>query len=196
MGASDKSPARNVTTPSLAASAIIATQVAIPNVVGMIQSSAESIIGSTCLTVGNVTPSYSNTVAPGNVINQTPNEESTATLGATVNLVVSQGIDPAQPPIISSTSIADDQSGISVVANTSSAIVDDTTLTITSAGGIDAWVYEPFNFTAGGLNGKSSSTEVGLTGTWNASTSAQVIGLGDLWQPLDPRLHFDLRLGF
>ena len=38
-----------------------------------------------------------------------------------------------------------------------------------------AAIYEPFDYTAGGLSGKGGSSGIGLSGTWAASTSAQVV---------------------
>jgi len=36
-------------------------------------------------------------------------------------------------------------------------------------------IYEPFDYPAGGLNGKSGSSEVGLTGTWGANAETLVV---------------------
>jgi hypothetical protein len=36
-------------------------------------------------------------------------------------------------------------------------------------------VHEPFDYAAGGLNGKGGTSEIGLGGTWSASTSANVV---------------------
>jgi hypothetical protein len=38
-----------------------------------------------------------------------------------------------------------------------------------------AVIYEPFNYATGGLNGKGGTTEIGLTNTWSANASANVV---------------------
>lgn len=58
---------------------------------------------------------------------------------------------------------------------TSSAMVN---CTIGSAALLGVAVYEPFAYPAGGLNGASGGSEVGLQGQWMASTSAQVVASG------------------
>jgi hypothetical protein len=53
-------------------------------------------------------------------------------------------------------------------------------LTIDSIAGLQTAVYEPFDYAAGLLNGKSGTSEVGLTGTWAANTSSAYITAGSL----------------
>lgn len=63
---------------------------------------------------------------------------------------------------------------------TSSATV---TLTVDPVSTIGVAVYEPFDYTAGTLSGKSGSSEVGLAGTWSANetlVSAGSFAQGDL----------------
>jgi beta-lactam-binding protein with PASTA domain len=48
-------------------------------------------------------------------------------------------------------------------------------ITVAPISGIGLAIYEPFIYPAGGLAGKGGSTEVGLSGTWAASTSAKVV---------------------
>lgn len=45
-------------------------------------------------------------------------------------------------------------------------------------------IYEPFNYTAGGLNGKGGTTEFGLTGTWVASSDSLLIASSPGYGPL------------
>ena len=47
-------------------------------------------------------------------------------------------------------------------------------LNVTTAGA-ELHVYEPFDYPGGSLNGQGGAFETGLTGTWHASTSAQVV---------------------
>ena len=69
------------------------------------------------LTVGNVTHVINASVPPGDVISQTPSGETTAAIGATVDLVVS--LDPDTTlPAIASTDIVDDKGGASLPAGT------------------------------------------------------------------------------
>ena len=44
-----------------------------------------------------------------------------------------------------------------------------------STAGAQLLVHEPFDYAAGGLNGKGGTSEIGLAGTWSASTSANVV---------------------
>jgi hypothetical protein len=68
--------------------------VLVPNVVGQTQSSAQSQITSAGLVVGTITQAYSDTVAAGRVISQSPTGGSTAVVGSAVNLTISQGPPP------------------------------------------------------------------------------------------------------
>src|SRR5438552_2145303 len=68
--------------------------VSVPNVVGQMLAAATSAITSAGLTVGTVTMQSSTTVAPGNVISESPAAGASVAIGSAVNLVVSSG--PAQ----------------------------------------------------------------------------------------------------
>ena len=48
-------------------------------------------------------------------------------------------------------------------------------ITVTAASAFEVAVYEPFDYTVGGLNGQSGSSEVGLTGNWTAHTSTTLV---------------------
>jgi hypothetical protein len=71
--------------------------IAVPNVVGMSQSQAQSAITSAGLAVGTITQSQSQTVPQGQVISQNPAGGTQAPAGAAVNLTVSTGSTPAGP---------------------------------------------------------------------------------------------------
>jgi hypothetical protein len=68
--------------------------VSVPNLVGMTQTAAQSAIASANLVVGTVTSSYSELVAAGDVISQSPVSGSTVGIGSAVNIMVSQGPSP------------------------------------------------------------------------------------------------------
>ncbi len=65
--------------------------VAVPNVVGLTQAEAATLIAGANLTLGNVTYLFSMTVAGGSVISQDPAAGVSAASGTAVNLTVSQG---------------------------------------------------------------------------------------------------------
>jgi len=65
--------------------------VAVPDVVGMPQDEAESVITSAGLAVGTVTHDYSDTVAAGLVVSQTPVGGTAVPIGSAVSIVVSLG---------------------------------------------------------------------------------------------------------
>jgi hypothetical protein len=71
---------------------ITATMVTVPDVLGMSQVSAQSAITAAGLSVGVISQSFSNTVAAGNVISQTPVGTTSAPAGSPVDLVISLGI--------------------------------------------------------------------------------------------------------
>jgi beta-lactam-binding protein with PASTA domain len=70
--------------------------VAVPNVVGMTQAAATSVITTATLTIGTVTTASSTTVPAGSVIAQSPEADTQVTVGTVVSLVVSSG-----PPQVS-----------------------------------------------------------------------------------------------
>lgn len=69
----------------------------VPNVVGQLQATAESMIGIARL-VPSVTLQYSPTVAAGYVISQSPIPNLTVAVGSTVQIVVSRGIQYVEIP--------------------------------------------------------------------------------------------------
>ena len=79
-------------------------QVSVPDVVNMEQPMAEGMITASNLVVGTVTMSYSNTVAIGNVISQTPTAGTLVDEGTSVDLAVSLG-KPAVPDLLFKTQV-------------------------------------------------------------------------------------------
>ncbi|MBU4318625.1 MAG: PASTA domain-containing protein [Proteobacteria bacterium] len=73
-------------------------QVSVPNVTGMTQATAETVIATASLTVGTVTTQNSDTVTAGLVISQNPIAGTSVNEGSAVNLVISLGPDTGLPP--------------------------------------------------------------------------------------------------
>ena len=48
-------------------------------------------------------------------------------------------------------------------------------ITVTAASSFPAAIYEPFNYPAGGLNGRTGASEVGFNGAWTAPTGSNVV---------------------
>lgn len=68
--------------------------VAVPNVVGLLRSTAESTIHNAGLSVGVVTTSHHATVPVGKVISSAPVAGTQVALGSSVNLIISLGPEP------------------------------------------------------------------------------------------------------
>jgi hypothetical protein len=66
--------------------------ITVPNLTGILQSSADSIINNSGLTIGNITSVLSTTVPAGHVISQMPPAGSKVPSGTAINLVVSSGL--------------------------------------------------------------------------------------------------------
>jgi eukaryotic-like serine/threonine-protein kinase len=75
-------------------------KVAVPEVTGLSQQAAESAITKAGLTVGQVTQQNSETVDPGDVIDQSPEAKSELSKGGAVDLVVSAGVKQATVPTL------------------------------------------------------------------------------------------------
>lgn len=74
---------------------------AVPNVVNRSEASATEQLDGTELTVGEITREFSADVADGLVISQTPAAGDQSPRGTAVNLVVSQGPEPIDVPMVS-----------------------------------------------------------------------------------------------
>lgn len=70
----------------------------VPNVVGMSQSAAESLLARADLVTGTVTQEYSNTVPKGYIIRQDPVSVAQVAFNTPVNIVVSLGTQPTVVP--------------------------------------------------------------------------------------------------
>ena len=69
--------------------------VTVPNVVGDTQSAATAAISGAGLTVGIITMQFSNTVASGNVISESPGAATSVASGSAVALIISSGSSSA-----------------------------------------------------------------------------------------------------
>ena len=139
--ARDKYPALNLTAASAATSATIPALGTVPNVVGLPQSLAQSLITSAALSVGAVTQSasYSMTVPAGSVLSQSPAAGTPLAYGASVNLVVSIGQDPTLP-VLTPANIVDDKGGQTIELGT------PVTYTLTFSKDIDATTLNTGDF--------------------------------------------------
>jgi len=84
---------------SLLVSLGVAPAVTVPNVVGATQTAAQQTLASANLAVGTITRVYHATVPSGSVVNQTPAAGSSIAAGTAVNLTVSSGPAPTNPPL-------------------------------------------------------------------------------------------------
>ena len=73
-----------------------ATSVAVPGVTGLTEDAARSAIQNVGLAVGNVSSAYSDSVASGQIISQSPVADTAVDAGTAVDVVVSMGAEPAQ----------------------------------------------------------------------------------------------------
>ena len=83
--ARDKSPARNQTTASAAASATISTQTTVPDLTGMSLASAQAVLAVKGLVLGTVSVVRSPNVPTGSVVSHTPIANQVVSRGAVVN---------------------------------------------------------------------------------------------------------------
>lgn len=72
------------------------TSVAVPGVTGLTEDAARSAIQNVGLAVGNVSSAYSDSVASGQIISQSPVADTAVDSGTAVDFVVSMGAEPAQ----------------------------------------------------------------------------------------------------
>ena len=72
------------------------TNVAVPGVTGLTEDAARSAIQNVGLAVGNVSSAYSDSVASGQIISQSPVADTAVDAGTAVDFVVSMGAEPAQ----------------------------------------------------------------------------------------------------
>lgn len=72
------------------------TSVAVPGVTGLTEDAARSAIQNAGLAVGNVSSAYSDSVASGQIISQSPVADTAVDAGTAGDFVVSMGAEPAQ----------------------------------------------------------------------------------------------------
>ncbi len=70
--------------------------VAVPNVIGLTQAAAQTVITGAGLALGTVTEQHHASVPAGQVISQVPDAETEVAIGSTVALLVSTGPEPAE----------------------------------------------------------------------------------------------------
>ncbi len=69
-----------------------------PDMTGKTQSEAEALLKKAGLTLGNVSPGFSDTISEGQVISQSPKPGSKMAKGGSVDIVVSKGIESVDVP--------------------------------------------------------------------------------------------------
>jgi beta-lactam-binding protein with PASTA domain len=73
-------------------------QITVPNVVGLALQTAVTVIENAELKEGSLVEQYSNGVAPGSIISQSPDPGTVVNSGSAVDLVISKGLAPCAKP--------------------------------------------------------------------------------------------------
>lgn len=140
----------------------ILPQILVPNVVGLVQATAESDITGAGLTVGTVTQQSSATVPSGDVISESPAAGTLVAAGSAVGLVVSTGSGTQLQPTTLTISFNP--------ATAAAGSADTATATITSAA---SSVTGTVNFAASSSNTVTTlcaqSAVASVSGTWQAT---------------------------
>jgi len=137
--------------------------VLVPDVVNRTQSSAQSMITSAGLVVGTITQAYSSTVSAGRVISQNPTGGSVATVGSSVNLVISLGPDPGSSWVLEKTSYI------------SMTVPNPPPSYPVSVDGSGTWTF----YASGTTDYKIEITSVsGVGGTWTVTPSGGTVTTG------------------
>ena len=158
----DLSPARNESTASPAASATIPLLATVPNVQGMIQSTAQAILAEAGLIVGTLENTNNPGVPAGRVVNQSLLAGQTVSRGTAVSLVIS-GNDttpPAPSPMAwASTPAATGQTSIAMTATAASDAsgVEYYFTCVAGGGQASGWQDSPV-YLATGLNAATQYT--------------------------------------
>jgi len=95
---------------------LVVSAVIVPNVVGQMQTDANSVVIGGGLTVGDLTYEYNDTITAGIVLQQSPDGNTIAALGSEVDMLVSAG-RPTVPDLVSLTQ-ADANAALSSVTLT------------------------------------------------------------------------------
>jgi beta-lactam-binding protein with PASTA domain/glutamine amidotransferase PdxT len=97
-----QSPAASADVPTLSEVALVISlgpaNVLVPGLLGLPQGEAEQAIADAGLSVGPFSTGFSNTIAPGNVMGQSPDAGSSVPPGTAVSLVISEGASDVQMP--------------------------------------------------------------------------------------------------
>jgi hypothetical protein len=185
--ARDLSPAQNATAPSAAESILLPGQSTVPGVVGMVGSSAESVITTYSFVVGTVTQQSHPTIPAGEVISQNPPGGTSAAVGTSVDLAVSLGDVPLPPTTLSAMAISGsavtltwtdasgDETGFDVQRSNSSGIgfvtIGTAPINATSYddSGLDNGTLYFYRMIAAGSTGDSPASGEASATTWTAA---------------------------
>lgn len=154
--------------------------VAVPNVIGMTQAGAQSALSAVALTMGTVTSVYSETIAAGEVVDQTPTAGSMVLPGTTVNVTVSQGPAPIAVPDVIGLTQAAAQSAIisagftvgSISTAYSDTVPEGSVVNQTPAAGSMALPGSPVNLTLSAGAGEADNENPSLRVSYNADPPA------------------------
>ena len=106
--------------------------VVVPDVVGLAQATAEANIVAAGLIVGTVTTDFSDTVPAGDVISQNPTGGTNVVLGTAVDLVVSEGPAPGNPPVVDPIADQTVDEGVVLIVDLSATDADGDNVTFSS----------------------------------------------------------------
>lgn len=148
--------------------------VAVPDVVDLAQADAETAITGAGLVVGTVAQQYSDTVAAGTVISQSPVATTTVLLGSDVHLVVSLGPAPVPVPNV----VGQTQSIAELVIGLVGLAVG--TVTQEASGTVAAGVVISQNPAVGTSAALGSAVDLVVSTGLAWGASATFMGLGDL----------------
>lgn len=146
--------------------------VAIPDVTGMIQTTAETTIVGADLTVGIITQEHSDTILPDHVISQYPAAGSSVETGTPVDLAISLGPESTTPTVtISIDPVAvlpgDSATLTWTVSNAHTAVISPDVGTVPTSGSIDVAPQHTTTY---------EITAIGATGCANACVRVPVLG--------------------
>jgi hypothetical protein len=143
--------------------------VVVPNVVGLTQSAATTLITSAGLTAGTVSSAPSTTVPSGSVISQTPIAGATLSAGGAVNLVVSAGAAPGSPQVDVTVSV--DGNGTITTPPFSTVEAGELLVAFASSDGANSLPRQSLNISGAGLVWtlvKRANAQSGTAEVWTA----------------------------
>ena len=139
----------------------VPTEVAVPNVVGLLQATATSTIQNAGLVVGTIGTSYHASIPAGKVISSAPIAGTQVSLGSSVNLVVSLG--PAPGPSLTLVFVSTD-------ADTDYLLSETGHFKATVAGGTPPYSVNVLWPDAGFSSSEGSNTVFNFSRLWVATT--------------------------